>query len=111
MTTRQVTIPWDADRLADRVKSIKPGTSEKDKQLHRFFAKVSLGHYNDPVIIIDKFGAILAWHLPSVLQEARIVRIHSFTIGQSLNSQAEGDQHQHRLYLRLVAGKLLDRPG
>jgi hypothetical protein len=90
-----VTIPWDADRLADRVKNIK-NSAEQDKELRKFFKAVCLGHFDDPVIITDKFGAILAWHLPGILSPARIVRVHFGSICQQLKLKAGRDQHLHR---------------
>jgi hypothetical protein len=73
-----VKVPWDADRVAERVKNIKPTSVENDTKLKTFFKEVCLGHFDDPVIIVDSFGAILAWHLPGILSKSRIVRLTPF---------------------------------
>ena len=68
-----VHVDWDADQLMTRVKSLKPGASQQEEKLDRFFNKVSLGHFDEPVVLVGRFGCVLGWHLPDILPTARVV--------------------------------------
>jgi hypothetical protein len=67
---------WDADRFSEKVKNIKVKTSGEppaEETLDKFFEQASFGDLEEPVTIIDAHGKVLAWSLPGVLHENRLV--------------------------------------
>lgn len=69
-------MPWDADRYDDAIGIAPTGRNRKvEDALERDWRKVD-GHpriVEDPCIIVDMHGRILAWNLPKVLTERRQV--------------------------------------
>jgi hypothetical protein len=67
----KVFVPFDANRLANRVKNIKD--KEDDAKLHKFFGTCHIGHVSEPATVLDTCGSILVWYLPDILTSTRIV--------------------------------------
>ena len=66
-------IPIDANNLADRVKKRVDVSDDEDEILAKFFPRVDVGDVNDPAVILDCWGRILAWHLPDIISSGRVV--------------------------------------
>jgi hypothetical protein len=70
-------VPWDAERLADRLKNQRPKSyAQLEKSVdftNRYFEPMELGDLDCPASIWDKYGCILVWHLPDVLSHDRVV--------------------------------------
>jgi hypothetical protein len=67
----KVIVPFDANRLASRVKNIKD--TEDDAKLQKFFEPCHIGHVSQPATVLDTCGSILVWYLPDILTSTRIV--------------------------------------
>lgn len=72
-----VTVPWDVERWADKVKSIKVQQdgeqSSSDFSLSKYFEEAKFGDIIHPAVIIDRLGRIITWHLPGALAVSRVV--------------------------------------
>jgi hypothetical protein len=55
-------------------KVTESGESQTDEKLHLFFKQSKFGELVEPTTIIDLHGKVLAWSLPGVLHENRLVR-------------------------------------
>jgi hypothetical protein len=69
-----VTVPIDADNFADHKKKRGIVFDKDDANLRKFFPPVDVGEVNDPAVIVDAWGRILAWHLPDIISTGRVVR-------------------------------------
>jgi hypothetical protein len=71
---------WDVDRYSERVKISRVNAdghiSDADRNLQNYFEPAEFGDIDLPATIIDCHGRIIAWHLPSILCNHRIVRKH-----------------------------------
>jgi hypothetical protein len=48
--------------------------------MSKFFSLAKLGEINEPAIILDHFGKIVAWHLPDVISCGRVVGLILFWV-------------------------------
>ena len=67
-------IPVDAKNLADRVKKRVDLSDDEDDELDKFFPRMDVGDVNDPAVILDCWGRIMAWQLPDIISAGRVVR-------------------------------------
>lgn len=87
---------WDVTRLADRVKNSRKfdgDVSIEDASLAKYFNNPELGDLELPATILDRFGRIIVWYLPSIFSLHRVVctsavliwltKCHSLTIVQT----------------------------
>lgn len=77
------TVPWDVERLAEKVKGIKVQQigeeSSSDILLSKYFESVQFGNIVHPAVILDLHGKIITWHLPGALTASRVVCVfHCF---------------------------------
>jgi hypothetical protein len=90
---------FDTPRVAERVKNRTEPSETEDVELANFFPRLTLDgkQINDPAVILDSWGRILAWHLPDVLSSGRVVscvlfKAHtiSYTFQEEVNLATEG---------------------
>jgi hypothetical protein len=94
----------DAKRLSERVRSRGGVSTNQDERLAKFFPPMSLGEITEPATIVDMYGLILAWHLPDIISDGRVVSLvlfgilymrfkHSYSFQKEVNlaSQEIGD--------------------
>src|ERR1700677_2441859 len=78
-TSITVMTSWDVKQFADRVKNSQVkgngGISSSDLSLSKYFPQANFDDLKVPAVITDCHGLILAWHLPGVLTESRVVFI------------------------------------
>ena len=86
-----VTVPWDTNTLADQVKKITKITTKEEQRLREFFPPHFIGALQEPATIIDKFGSILAWYLPDILTQLRIVSVNVDAV-QQLNASLPSER-------------------
>jgi hypothetical protein len=68
---------WDVERFAEKAKNTKvneSGDSGADHRLPIYFKEAKFGYLPDPTTILDVHGRVMAWALPGVLHEKRVVR-------------------------------------
>jgi hypothetical protein len=58
----------------ERVKKRSGISKNEDDHLAKFYRRVDVGDVNEPAVILDAWGRILAWHLPNVISTGRVVR-------------------------------------
>jgi len=73
-----VTIPFDAENFADRVKARVDVPDTEDDELEKFFPQVTLGVLTYPALILDHWGRIMSWFLPDIISSGRVVRCMLF---------------------------------
>jgi hypothetical protein len=71
---RTVRVSIDATNFAERVKKRVDISEKEDDLLCKFYRRVDVGEVNDPAVILDAWGRILAWHLPNIISTGRVVR-------------------------------------
>ena len=47
--------------------------SEQEKR-EKYFDEIQLGIQTQPCIVVDRFGRIILWYLPDILDPVRVVR-------------------------------------
>lgn len=70
-----VQINFDVERFSDMSKvstDFNWETSSSDESLKKYFADTSIGHLEDPAVMLDKFGRILLWYLPGILNHCLV---------------------------------------
>jgi hypothetical protein len=71
---------WDVKRYADRVKNSQVNDdghlSLADMGLSKYFPQANFGDINLPATILDREGRIIAWHLPGIMSQSRVVCFH-----------------------------------
>jgi hypothetical protein len=70
-----VQIKFDVERFSDMAKvstDFNWETSTSDESLKKYFEDTSVGHLEDPAILVDKFGRILLWYLPGILSHCLV---------------------------------------
>jgi hypothetical protein len=79
----QFTVPikLDVERFAEMTKaSVQDDWDEasaSNERLKKYFEMTSIGYIKDPAILVDKFGRILLWYLPGILNH-RLVSLFIF---------------------------------
>lgn len=70
-------VPWDVTSRATRVKRTRVRDdgliAESDTALDKFFESCKFGLIDKPAVILDIHGVILAWYLPDIISQSRIV--------------------------------------
>jgi hypothetical protein len=73
-----VSTKWDVMRYADKVKNSRVAPngdlSAADANLFNYFLQASLGSITEPTTIVDQHDRVMAWHLPGILHDKRVVR-------------------------------------
>lgn len=77
----------DVQRVASYAKVTQVGkpSSKADEDFRKRLNFVSIGHNEEPCVVIDKFGIILLWHLPDILVKELIVSNHFVTRPDSMS--------------------------
>ncbi len=74
ITLLLVMIPWDVDRYNDRLTRAMNGRDKAAEDvIKNAFPPLSMPRVEDPAIVVEKHGRILAWILPDILSKERQV--------------------------------------
>lgn len=68
-----MSVAFDIDRLADKVKSHRVDQDPLNANLRKFFHPTSLGDIDDTCTVVDIHGRVILWFLPDILFPFRVV--------------------------------------
>ena len=74
----------------------------EDERLAKYFPPATLGHIAVPATVIDSHGRIIAWHLPGILTESRMVISNCHQVELQINNDSIDRQTITILFLDLI---------